>query len=370
MFKKIYSMFMVVLGCIAGGIFYYLMKIWFDPSYKGGGDLLRTNTDYSMFILSIFVFGFTFYFLAPAISRRGAKVTLNIGRDLEGVSSRKVIAGTAGIITGLILALLISMTYRSVLSSGWYAIITMILYIFCGYLGFSVGVSKLSDGPAPIIGSLVGGHRRKKADNVPKIVDTSVVIDGRIADIMATGFLEGPVAVPDFVLVELRHIADSSDSLKRAKGRRGLDVLDKIQQEYGVQIYNTSKIAVLDEIPEVDVKLLKLTQNLGGKLLTTDYNLNKVAGINGIQVLNINDLANAVKQPVIPGETMEVDIVKAGKEQAQGIGYMDDGTMIVVEDGRKRIGEKVNITVTSVIQTSAGKMIFGRISMRSGAGRS
>ena len=257
------------------------------------------------------------------------------------------------------------MTYRSVLSSGWYAIVTMVLYILCGFLGFAVGIGLSKDkSPGSVLEGIVSSRMSRKADSVPKIVDTSVIIDGRIADIMDTGFLEGPVAVPDFVLVELRHIADSSDSLKRAKGRRGLDVLDRIQKDFGVEIYNTSKITVLDEIPEVDVKLIKLTQNLGGRLLTTDYNLNKVAGINGIKVMNINDLANAIKQAVIPGESLEVEIVKQGKEPAQGIAYLDDGTMVVVEDGRKQIGSKVKITVTSVIQTSAGKMIFGRVSMR------
>lgn len=365
MLKKIYSALMLVLGGIFGGVFYYIMKIVIDPDYEAGQKVLRDNGDYSMFILSVFVFAFTFYFLAPVVSKKGAKVTLNIGRDLEGVSSRSVLAGTVGTITGLILALLISMTYRSVLSSGWYAIVTMVLYILCGFLGFAVEIGLSKDkSPGSVLEGIVSSRMSRKADSVPKIVDTSVIIDGRIADIMDTGFLEGPVAVPDFVLVELRHIADSSDSLKRAKGRRGLDVLDRIQKDFGVEIYNTSKITVLDEIPEVDVKLIKLTQNLGGRLLTTDYNLNKVAGINGIKVMNINDLANAIKQAVIPGESLEVEIVKQGKEPAQGIAYLDDGTMVVVEDGRKQIGSKVKITVTSVIQTSAGKMIFGRVSMR------
>ena len=203
--------------------------------------------------------------------------------------------------------------------------------------------------------------RDKKSQRVPKILDTSVIIDGRILEIMKTGFLEGPVVIPEFVLVELRHIADSSDGLKRNRGRRGLDILNKIQTEYGIEIYNTDSEKALKEIPEVDVKLLKLAQIMKGKVVTNDFNLNKVAVIKGVPVLNINELANALKPMVIPGETMTVALIKQGKDHSQAIGYLDDGTMIVVEDGRKQIGQTVDINVTSVLQTAAGRMIFGKI---------
>ena len=196
---------------------------------------------------------------------------------------------------------------------------------------------------------------------IPKVFDTSVIIDGRIAEIMNTGFLEGPVIIPDFVLVELRHIADSADSLKRARGRRGLDILNRIREEHGVEIYNTDNDKVLKEIPEVDVKLLKLAELIDGDVVTNDYNLNKVAGINGVRVLNINELANCLKPVVIPGEDMQVALIKEGKTPAQAIGYLDDGTMIVVENGREQIGQTAEIRVTSVLQTSAGRMIFGRL---------
>ena len=205
------------------------------------------------------------------------------------------------------------------------------------------------------------GKAKKKNDGIPKIFDTSVIIDGRIAEIMKTGFLEGPIIIPEFVLVELRHIADSSDSLKRTRGRRGLDILNKIQEDYGVEIYNTDSEKSLREIPEVDVKLLKLAQMMNGKVVTNDYNLNKVAAINGISVLNINELANTLKPVVIPGEEMTVHLVKQGKDAAQAIAYLADGTMIVVEDGRRMIGKTATIYVTSVLQTSAGRMIFGRL---------
>ena len=178
---------------------------------------------------------------------------------------------------------------------------------------------------------------------------------------MKTGFLEGPIVIPEFVLVELRHIADSSDALKRNRGRRGLDILNKIQTEYGIEIYNTDSEKALKEIPEVDVKLLKLAQIMKGKVVTNDFNLNKVAVIKGVAVLNINELANAMKPMVIPGERMTVTLIKQGKDHNQAIAYLDDGTMIVVEDGRREIGKVVEINVTSVLQTAAGRMIFGKL---------
>ena len=182
-----------------------------------------------------------------------------------------------------------------------------------------------------------------------------------ILEIIKTGFMEGPIVIPEFVLVELRHIADSSDALKRTRGRRGLDILNKIQEEYGIEIYNSDSEKSLKEIPEVDVKLLKLAQIMKGKVVTNDFNLNKVAVIKEVPVLNINALANALKPMVIPGESMTVTLIKQGKDQNQAVAYLDDGTMIVVENGRKQIGNTVDILVTSVLQTAAGRMIFGKV---------
>ena len=173
--------------------------------------------------------------------------------------------------------------------------------------------------------------------------------------------MEGPIVIPEFVLVELRHIADSSDALKRTRGRRGLDILNKIQEDYGIEIYNSDSEKALKEIPEVDVKLLKLAQIMKGKVVTNDFNLNKVAAIKEVPVLNINELANALKPMVIPGESMTVSLIKQGKDPNQAVAYLDDGTMIVVENGRKQIGNTVNILVTSVLQTAAGRMIFGKV---------
>ena len=199
---------------------------------------------------------------------------------------------------------------------------------------------------------------RGYAKGSAKVLDTSVIIDGRIFDLCQTGFIEGTLVIPSFVLDELRHISDSSDSLKRNRGRRGLDILNKIQKELEIetQIWEGD----FKDIAEVDSKLLKLAQKLGGKVITNDFNLNKVAEFQGVPVLNINELANAIKPVVLPGEEMKIIVIKDGKESTQGIGYLDDGTMIVVEGGKKYIGEEILVIVTSVLQTSAGRMIFAK----------
>src|SRR3981189_1322075 len=196
-----------------------------------------------------------------------------------------------------------------------------------------------------------------------KVLDTSVIIDGRIADICETGFLEGTLVVPQFVLRELQQVADSSDSLKRNRGRRGLDILQKMQKmtNVAVQIVETD----FPDIREVDLKLIELARKLAGKVVTNDFNLNKVAQLRGVNVLNINELANALKPVVLPGETMRVFILKEGKEYNQGVAYLDDGTMVVVDNARKMISKTIDVGVTSVLQTAAGKMIFGRFDERS-----
>ena len=189
-------------------------------------------------------------------------------------------------------------------------------------------------------------------------MDTSVIIDGRIADICRSGFLEGILIIPEFVLEELRHIADSPDLLKRNRGRRGLDILNRIQKDLGVEV----EVVATDyeELSEVDSKLVRLAQHIEGKIITNDFNLNKVAELQGVTVLNINELANAVKPIVLPGEEMQVKVIKEGKEYGQGVAYLDDGTMIVVDEGRKFIGGELEVLVTSILQTAAGRMIFAK----------
>lgn len=200
--------------------------------------------------------------------------------------------------------------------------------------------------------------KRVEAPAVPKVVDTSSIIDGRIADICETGFLEGPILIPQFVLRELQHIADQTDPMRRTRGRRGLDVLDRLQKS------SKAPVRIIEEdypeIREVDQKLIELARRKGAKIVTNDYNLNKVAKIHGIEVLNVNELAQALRPIVLPGESLRIQVIREGKEPDQGVGYLEDGTMVVVEDGKRFIGQEVEITVTSVLQTPSGRIIFGR----------
>jgi uncharacterized protein YacL len=205
---------------------------------------------------------------------------------------------------------------------------------------------------------LIGLFRSPGPEQRYKILDTSVIIDGRIADICETGFIDGTLVVPQFVLKELQSVADSSDTLKRNRGRRGLDILQKIQKMSGVVVMISD--ADFPEIREVDLKLIELCRKLQGKVVTNDFNLNKIAQLRGVDVLNVNDLANSLRPVVLPGEVMKVFILKEGKEYNQGVAYLDDGTMVVVDNARKMIGKTIDIVVTSVLQTTAGKMIFGR----------
>jgi len=223
------------------------------------------------------------------------------------------------------------------------------------YLGLVIG-GRHGDGLEPA--RLIGLFRATGSERRYKILDTSVIIDGRIADVCETGFIDGAMVIPQFVLKELQLVADSSDSLKRNRGRRGLDILQRIQKMSGVEVV----ISDVDfpEVREVDLKLIELARTLRGKIVTNDFNLNKVAQLRGVEVLNVNELANSVKPVVLPGEIMKVFILKEGKEYNQGVAYLDDGTMVVVDNARKMISRTIDIVVTSVLQTTAGKMIFGR----------
>ena len=241
--------------------------------------------------------------------------------------------------------------------------ISILLYGMFGYLGLRIASQNL-DEIQDKFKEIKGSTKRQETIKIPKIkgvakvVDTSVIIDGRIKEIVEAGFLEGPLIIPVFVLEELQFIADSSDALKRNRGRRGLDIVKSLQEERGIEVIISD--LKYDDIKEVDAKLLKLATDVKGKLVTNDYNLNKVAALQNIQVLNINDLANSLRPVYLQGETLDVLIVKAGKEMNQGLGYLDDGTMIVVEQGKDYIGHTIRVEVTSVLQTSAGKMIFAK----------
>ncbi len=376
MFRRLFRGLFTLLGALVGYEFFVLCRYLILQSDTTGQNFTLTSTEEAWFAaFFVIIFGVIFYRIAPALTRQSRKVADNIGNDLQSVEPNDLVGGTVGLIIGLVIAFLLTQIYQTVIiQKSLYLTITISIYTVLGFLGAVVGSKKISELLAMTMGrknvsqtktpAEENGYgynaKDKKSTRVPKILDTSVIIDGRILEIMKTGFLEGPIVIPEFVLVELRHIADSSDGLKRNRGRRGLDILNKIQVEYGIEIYNTDSEKALKEIPEVDVKLLKLAQIMKGKVVTNDFNLNKVAVIKGVAVLNINELANALKPMVIPGESMTVTLIKQGKDRSQAIAYLDDGTMIVVEDGRRLIGQTVEIVVTSVLQTAAGRMIFGK----------
>ncbi len=320
-------------------------------------------------LLFVAFFAFLGYWLSPLIFRGGSKLANNIEHNLQQMTINELLSAVAGTIIGLILAYLICTLFHGVFNSYLEAAIDLVIYVFLGYLGYfifrrrskEINLRRLRTESTERTERGERGERKKRSSAIPKVLDTSVIIDGRIVDIIESGFLEGPFLIPEFVLIELQHLADSSDSLKRAKGRRGLEILNRMQEKFGIEIFDSSAEKGIDEIPEVDLKLLRLAQNRGGKLLTTDYNLNKVAGIRGVPVLNINHLANVLRPRVIPGESLQVDILREGTEEGQGVAYLEDGTMVVVEDGKDRLGGDAEITVTAVRQTSAGRMVFAKL---------
>ena len=276
-----------------------------------------------------------------------------VERAIERLAPVELAGGAIGLILGLVIAFLIrSILFEFISTTGragsYIAILLyIIISIFAAYLGARVGARMHI---MPLIPSAtVGG-------GTPKIIDTSVIVDGRIVEILESGFLEGPFVLPRFVLRELQAIADSTDPMKRTRGRRGLEVLSRLQ-ELGVLELSERDF---DDVRGADAKLVRVAQELRGKLVTNDYNLNRVAGVEGVTVLNINELANAVKPVVLPGEELHVQIIRDGKEPNQGVAYLDDGTMIVVEHGRRLVGEATDVVVTSVLQTVAGRMIFAK----------
>ena len=285
---------------------------------------------------------------------------------MEDVRLVDIALGVGGLVIGLIIAMLISFAFYQIPFPWVSSLLTAVIYIVLGYLGFTLPVKKRDD----IVAAIQAGKKerdgststrkisKKKNNASAKVLDTSVVIDGRIYDICKVGFMEGPLIVPVFVLNELQLIADSSDDLKRNRGRRGLDIINKMQNDLDVPVQISEED--YDDIQEVDAKLVRMAKETKCKILTNDYNLNKVATVQGAEVLNINELANAVKPVVLPGEEMKVLLVKAGKENGQAVAYLDDGTMIVVENGRKYIGDNITVIVTSILQTAAGRMIFAK----------
>ena len=317
-------------------------------------------------LLFILVVGVICFLIHPfnLPSRLDAAVGLLIGVAiivfewrLRAMSLKRLIGAAIGSVLGIVGAYLFALVIRNSIPPGpIQSFLQIMVMLVMAYVGLAVGANKGDLLNLAALGGIFGGERSGKKSY--KILDTSVIIDGRIADIAETGFLDGLIVIPQFVLRELQLVADSADSLKRNRGRRGLDILQRLQKTASVQIQ-----IVEDDFPsvrEVDMKLIELAKLYEGKIITNDFNLNKVAQLQGVAVLNINELANSLKPIVLPGEIMRVFILKEGKEYNQGVAYLDDGTMVVIDNARKMIGKTIDISVTSVLQTTAGKMIFGK----------
>lgn len=360
MVKKVTKWIITLLGFVSG---YQLTKFFINIELIQNyvKSIIELPYLLAINIIGGTLFGIIFYLLSPFFINTGLKLSSAIEGYISKLTFNEILTNTFGLIVGLIIAALISIPISAIeFLQPVTQIVIILIYIFFGYLGITIA-NKNADTFSSIFKKVPREQKSTKTTkNLKKykILDTSVIIDGRIFDICKTGFIEGTIVIPQFVLAELQYIADSSDSLKRNRGRRGLDIINKIQKELPIEVVNMEKD--YPDIPEVDAKLLKLTEDLNGKVVTNDYNLNKVAAIKGIEVLNINELANAVKPVVLPGEEMIVNMIKEGKENGQGVAYLDDGTMIVVENGKKYVGETIEVTVTSVLQTAAGRMIFAK----------
>lgn len=322
------------------------------------------------YVAMVLLFAAVGFMIAPGSIRGFLALMRWLDTRLTKIPTHDLLGGAIGVIIGLIIASLLSNALSGIPFLG--SILAILLSVTLGYLGLILGVKRKEEMFSffTFLPKFRGDKSEKNKDKLPrghasepsfpnyKILDTSVIIDGRIADIVQTGFVEGTLLIPGFVLEELRHIADSSDLLKRNRGRRGLDILNQISKESAINVEISEQD--FEDIAEVDSKLVRLGQLLGAPILTNDYNLNKVAEFQGVKVLNINELANAVKPVVLPGEEMVVQVMKEGKEPGQGVAYLDDGTMIVVDTGRRYMGQHLTVLVTSVLQTAAGRMIFAK----------
>lgn len=312
--------------------------------------------------------GLIFRALTPRLASAVHKALVKTEKDMERVPITDILFGTLGLMLGLVIAFLVTQPLSNLnipfFGTSISVLLSIIIYIIIGVFTSRIAIKRKEDILLNLGRARIGGldkHRNKDKSHRGKslkILDTSAIIDGRIADIIRAGFIEGALVLPVFVLEELQHIADSPDSLRRERGRRGLDILAVIQKKLDVEVIISNE--KYPDIAEVDSKLIKLAMDLDGKILTNDYNLNKVCEVQGVAVLNVNELANAVKPVVIPGEEMQVTVIKDGKEVNQGLAYLEDGTMIVVENGKRHIGKTIDVFVTSVLQTAAGKMIFVR----------
>lgn len=356
MLHKVFQGILTTIGILAG------VTLFWGLVYSFRNYNVLVISWYRELLISILggvLMGLFFFLASPSIIIVFAKFVKWIDNKLQEIPMIDIIVGAVGLIIGLFISYLISFPINLIRIPWLSILLTILLYVLMSYIGISTAIKRRDELNLLFRINRPQKTKGKESNHMQsKILDTSVIIDGRIFDLCKTGFIEGTLVIPIFVLDELRRIADSSDQLKRNRGRRGLDTLNKIQNELdiSVEIYEKD----FDDVSDVDGKLLKLGTVLNAKVLTNDYNLNKVAEFQKVTVLNINELANAIKPILIPGEEMVVQVVKDGKELGQGVAYLDDGTMIVVDGGKKHVGETIDVMVTSVFQTAAGRMIFAK----------
>lgn len=356
MLKRIIRLIYVLLGVAVG--FYYLPLLW---------DILNWRINIAVLVfMDVAIGAIIFWLLSLALVKPTVKVIHQVEHDLTSKSPIYIFFGALLTILGLVLAVLISIplwrTHIPVINN----VLPILLMVVFSYYGFQIGTSRLDEWKSLALARRnkengdKGSVIKRQDDNYHhyKILDTNILIDGRIYDLVKTGFLEGTLLVPNFVLYELQYIADSGESIKRVRGRRGLDILNKLRKEkiVPIEMYDGD----FEDIPEVDSKLIALAKKVDGVIVTNDYNLNKVIQFQNVDVLNINNLAKSLRPRVIPGETLKVVVVKKGTERQQGVAYLDDGTMVVVEDGRYFMNDPIEVEVTSALQTDAGRMIFAR----------
>ena len=380
--RKIFSGLLFIVGGMIGAqiiqLFYPMIPERFTMAWREWLPLWLPDK-ILLTIVGVVVFAFIGLLLSPLFLRLLGLMGSFFEIHLKNTTWSEITSATIGMIIGLLIANLMALPFSDLPFGSYLAVA---LNIVLGYLGALILLKRQSDLRhvlTPIqslkerLSSLKGTPSREREEREgaysspqqweagKKILDTSVIIDGRILDVARTGFLEGLIIIPQFVLLELQAVADSTDPARRTRGRRGLDVVNELQRisELQIEIIDTSLKTL--KVETVDSGLVVMADKVGAQILTTDYNLNKLAQIQGIKVLNVNDLANALKPMLLPGETINIDVIREGKEPHQGVGYLDDGTMFVVEDGEGYIGKRVEVVVTSMLQTSAGRMVFGRV---------
>ncbi len=375
MMKATFRGLLILLGGIAG----YQISSLLLPHLPSGWfpwTIAWIPGDIAFRLFCVLFFSSVGFVLTPLFLNGLGFISSLFERHLQTTSWQDISSATMGLIIGLLVANLIALPFSD-LPIGSY--IAVFLNVVLGYVGARLVLKRQQDirgvlspffGLKERLQNLKGKHHNhSKAETLldldrharRKILDTSVIIDGRILDIARTGFLEGILILPRFILIELQAVADSTDPARRTRGRRGLDVVNALQDITGLNIEIFEENLKDLKVGSVDEGLVALALKIDADILTTDYNLNKIAQIQGISVLNVNDLANALKPMLLPGETITVDVIREGKEIHQGVGYLDDGTMLVVEDGENFIGKRVEVVVTSMLQTSAGRMVFGKI---------